>query len=338
MDAADRGLKRRRDLRDLLDEQLCTDVVIRCREDRVAASEGRTLDTAIHDMRTIRAHRIVLTAIPYLETAFQSALGGTVVLDTPYSSVLSLVRYVYGFLPLEYLPVTVSALLALYADCTTYGYAPFLQAVWERVAAMRSTDNTLSVRLHRADHERALLTAAERRATVEFAASRGLPLDFQRKDMWSDVVEGLSFEGVRYLVTRSVCPSGIVPEGMVTAVILDWALSSTCPRPPGSTSTLLAMCSTRAVDESTKAHVRRSLRSWAAIGGRPEVTLALDVLDSVPAVSPLASPTVLVQPLAPRLPLDGIEVPILTAVAPTVVSGTDPRPRPGRPRRTYTLA
>lgn len=150
---------------------------------------------------TIQAHRCVLDVVPFFDAAFRQGPNMkegqgkilTIQLDRPHTSVLALVKHVYGFRPSECLPNNLGKLLALIVDCEIYDYKPFIFAVWKRVLKLRDEDEE-------EENENEKITTVERVASIEIAAAHKLPIELEVKDCES--LESLSYNAAVYILTN----------------------------------------------------------------------------------------------------------------------------------------
>jgi len=124
----------------------------------------------------IQVHRCILDVVPFFDAAFRSGQNMkegqnkvlTIALATPHTSILALVKHVYGFPDHQYLPKKIGELLQLADDCEMYACPPFLDTIWEKVTNMRDE--------HDDDDDDNALTEEEVVKSIEFATAHKLPI------------------------------------------------------------------------------------------------------------------------------------------------------------------
>jgi hypothetical protein len=187
---------------------------------RFCCSSGYADVTLVTEDECIPAHRVVLDVIPFFRGAFGTGAlmmeGGAgtktmeIRLRTPHTSIVALLRFVYGLGLVEADKRSPGELMALIDDCAIYAYSPFLEAVWREVRTRK-------------------LSSAERLLSLSLGAAHSLPL----LACWSDVelIGEMSYDVVHYFVTAGPLVVSEDASRYISAwaIACRWIQAHTCP-------------------------------------------------------------------------------------------------------------
>jgi len=289
---------------------------------------GNYEDVAIKVEDTvIKCHRCVLHIIPFFESAFRTGAAMTegqgsvftVNFAGAYSSILAMIKFVYGFPSKECLLMEADELLRTYEECEMYEYAPFLDNIWAYVQNLRIDDKQKMLSITGTVAENVsktfLVSPEQGKAIFEFGAKRDLPIEVSCRDFYPNnkVISLIGFDILLWLIKNVHKWDGVIvsheplfpftphtKEGTCFALAYNWLIH----HPPIEIpvwEVLRSLCGDiRKVDVL----IRNTLYKHNTTAPPHENALAsklvMDILwNTMPSISATASTTTPIPPPAP---------------------------------------